>query len=187
MVAPIVKALGAVVVGVPAAVVLGLTARSLRKREDAAVPVIPVDDAPVVLDVFMTYLDKRNHELLSPKSLKRGYVAYDFRLENRTSVAVKGLHVELLDGDDVVGGIHLPDLPARGSTVFSPKKSWHGALESNRGARAGTARAVLTWRGPEGRRRAVVDLEPRRAVGQDPSIVRRRRRERAPIVGRVMS
>ncbi|ARC57755.1 hypothetical protein AS850_11795 [Frondihabitans sp. 762G35] len=187
MVAPIVKALGAVVVGVPAAVVLGLTARSLRKREDAAVPVVPVDDAPVSLDVFMTYLDKRNHEMLSPKSLKRGYVAYDFRLENRTSTAIKGLHVELLDGDDFVGEMKLPDLPARGSTVFSPKKSWHAVLESHRAARVGGARAVLTWRGAEGRRRAVVDLEPRRAVGQNPGVARRRRREKAPVVGRVMS
>jgi hypothetical protein len=188
MVAPVLKALGALVVGAPAALVLGLTARSLRKQEDAAVPVIPAKESPLSVTVYSNYLDKKTHELLSPKSLKKGFVAYDVRVDNRTGQAVRGVHLELLDGDDdVVGEVRLGEIEAHGHTVFAAKKSWNRAFEKHRITETGAPRVVLTWKTPEGRRRAVVAPSPLRVLGETPSEIRRRRRERAPITARVMS
>jgi hypothetical protein len=188
MVAPVLKALGALVVGTPVALVLGLTARSLRKQEDAAVPVIPAQAAPLSVSVYSNYLDKKTHELLSPKSMKKGYVAYDVRVDNRTDQPVRGVRLELLDSDDdIVGEVRLGEVEARGHTVFAAKKAWNRTFEKHRITEVGAPRAVLTWKSPEGRRRAVVALSPLRVLGETPSEIRRRRRERAPITARVMS
>lgn len=188
MVASFVKALGAVVVGTPVAVVLGLTARSLRKQEDALVPVVTGDRAPLVVNVFSNYLDKHTHEHLSPKSFKNGYVVYDVRVENRTDRVVKGVHVELLSGDDDVSGhVRLGDVPPRGHSVFAAKRSWNAALEHHRTTEKDAPRTVLTWKTAEGRRRAILPVAVRRVLGETPGEVRRQRREKAPVVARVMS
>jgi hypothetical protein len=188
MVAPLIKALGAVVVGTPVAVVLGLTARSLRKQEDAAVPVVDDTASPLVVTVFSNYLDKKTHDYLAPKSFKKGYVVYDIRVENRTDEVVKGVHVELLAGaDDVSGHVRLGDIPARGHSVFTAKKSWNEAFEHYRSTEVDEPGVILTWKTAAGRRRVIVPAAIRRVLGESPSEVRRRRRAKAPVVARVMS
>jgi hypothetical protein len=188
MVAPLIKALGAIVVGTPVAVALGLTARSLRKQEDAAVPVLGGQESPLVVSVFSNYLDKRTHEYLAPTSFKKGYVVYDVRVENRTDQVVKGVHVELIAGaDDVSGHVRLGDIPPRGHSVFAAKKPWNQAFEHFRSTETDETRAVLTWKAAVGRRRVVLPIAIRRVLGDTPSDIRRRRREKAPVVARVMS
>lgn len=189
MVSPILKALGAVVVGTPVAVVLGLTARSIRKQEDASVPVVREHDAPLVVTVFSNYLDKRTHEHLPPTSFKKGYVAYDVRVENRTGQQVKGIHVELLDIDgDVVGTVRVGEIEAHGHTVISAKRAWNSALERARSHPDGQPpRLVLTWRTSAGRRRVVVRPALRRVLGPTPSSRRQSARQRPPVLAQVMS
>lgn len=188
MVAPLIKAIGAFVVGTPVAVVLGLTARSLRKQEDAAVPVVHDDESPLVVSVFSSYLDKKTHEYLAPTSFKKGYVVYDVKVENRTDRPVKGVHVELVSGaDDVSGHVRLGDVPARGQSVFAPKKSWNRAFEHFRSTEVDVPRVVVTWKTPAGRNRVYLPVTIRRVLGDAPSEIRRRRREKAPVVARVMS
>lgn len=187
MVAPLLKAIGAVVVGTPLAITLGLTARSLKKQEDAAVPVVAPGDSPLVVTVFSNWLDAKTHEHLSPTSFKKGYAAYDVRVENRTGSSVKGVHVELLDLDgDVLGTVRLGDVEQHGHSVFAAKKAWNRALERIRVAEE-APRAVLTWRTSEGRRRAIPSLVMRRVLGPTPSELRRGRREKSPVVNHVMS
>ncbi|GAA4265703.1 hypothetical protein [Frondihabitans peucedani] len=188
MVAPILKALGAVVVGTPVAVLLGLTARSIRKQEDAAVPVVVDDESPVAVTVFSSYLDKRTHEHLNPTSFKKGYVVYDIRVENRTERPVRGLRVELTAGlDDVSGHVRLADLPPRGHAVIAARRSWNAALDRYRSLEVDVPRAVLTWKTPGGRRRAMLPLSIQRVLGDSPSEQRRKKRQKAPVVARVMS
>ncbi|AMM22015.1 hypothetical protein AX769_20020 [Frondihabitans sp. PAMC 28766] len=189
MVSPIIKTLGAVVVGTPVAVVLGLTARSIRKQEDASVPVVRTQEAPLSVTVYSNYLDKRTHEHLPPTSFKKGYVAYDVHIENHSAEPVKGVHVELLDIDgDVVGTHRLGEVEAYGQTVFSTKRSWTSALEASRSRAVPVApRTVLTWRTPLGRRRTIVSPAVRRVLGPTPSSVRQSRRRRPPVLAQVMS
>ncbi|BDZ51981.1 hypothetical protein GCM10025867_42220 [Frondihabitans sucicola] len=188
MVAPLIKAFGALVVGTPVALALGLTARSLRKQEDAAVPVLAGQESPLVVTVFSNYLDKKTHEHLAPTSFKKGYVVYDVRVENRTDHVVKGVHVELLAGsDDVSGHVRLGDVPPRGHSVFAAKKPWNQAFEHYRSSETDAPRAILTWKTAVGRRRVILPLAIRRVLGETPSDIRRRRREKAPVVARVMS
>lgn len=188
MVAPLIKALGALVVGTPVAVALGLTARSLRKQEDASVPVIGGQESPLVVSVFSNYLDKRTHEYLAPTSFKKGYVVYDIRVENRTDHVVKGVHVELISGtEDVSGHVRLGDVAPRGTSVFSAKKPWNAAFEHYRSTETDEPRVVLTWKSTVGRRRVISPVTIRRVLGETPSEQRRRRRAKAPVVARVMS
>lgn len=189
MVSPIVKALGAVVIGAPVAVVLGLTARSIRKQDDATVPVVRMQESPLRVAVFSNYLDRHTHEHLAPTSFKRGYVAYDIRVENAGSEAVTGVRVELLDaGGEVVGTLRLGELEAHGHSVFAVKRSWNNALEAHRATSTPTAPTlVLTWRTPAGRRRAITSPSVRRVLGSTPSSVRQSRRERPPVLAPVMS
>jgi hypothetical protein len=188
MVAPLIKALGAVVVGTPVAVVLGLTARSIRKQEDASVPVIRKDDAPLRVTLFSSYLDKRSHEYLSPKSMKKGYVAYDFVIVNPTRKSVHGIHVELLDADGVpISTVRLGEVEAHGRAVIRAKKSWASALQAQRALDEAAPRVVLTWRSAAGRRRAIVPVRPVRALGENPGIARARRRSRPEVLQPVMS
>lgn len=188
MVAPLIKALGAVVVGAPVAVVLGLTARSIKKQEDASVPVVQKSDSPLRVSLFTSYLDKHTHEDLSPKSFKKGYVAYDFRVENPTGHAVHGVHVELLDADGfAVGSVRLGEIEAHGRTVFRAKKSWTASLEAERVREASDPHVVLTWRSAQGRRRAIVPLRPRRALGEKPGLAKARQRARPEVLHPVMS
>lgn len=188
MVASFVKALGAVVVGTPVAVVLGLTARSIKKQEDASVPVIEAAASPLVVTVFSNWLDKRTHAHLAPTSFKPGYAAYDLRVENRTRESVKGAHVELVERDGtVVGTARLGEVEAGGHSVFAAKKAWNRALEADRVTEADNLRAVVTWRAAGGRQRAVLPLPMRRVLGEKPSEIRARRREKPLVTSRVMS
>lgn len=188
MVAPLLKAVGALVVGTPVAVVLGLTARSIRKQEDAEVPVVRTVDSPLTVGLFSNYLDKRTHELLDPKSFKKGYVVYDARVQNRTAQTVRGAHVELVGADGlVIGAVRLGDVPPRGHSVFAVKKAWNRALEEARVSGAPAPTTAVTWKAPFGRRRAVSSVNVRRVLGESSGEVRRRRRAKAPVISRVMS
>jgi hypothetical protein len=188
MVAPLIKALGAVVVGTPVAVVLGLTARSIKKQEDASVPVVRKTDSPLRVALYTSYLDKHTHEYLSPKSLKKGYVAYDFLVDNPTGHAVNGVHVELLDTEGyAISGTRLGEVEAHGRAIFRAKKSWKNALEHQRVAESGDPRVVLTWRSTVGRRRAIVPLRAIRALGEKPGIAKARKRARPEVLHPVMS
>ncbi|GAA4681736.1 hypothetical protein [Frondihabitans cladoniiphilus] len=188
MVAPFVKALGALVVGAPVAAVLGLTARSLKKQEDAAVPVVSSGDSPLRVEVFSTYRDKRTHEVLSPSSFKKGYVSYDFRLQNTSARAVRGVVIELEDAQgDVVGHVRVGEVAPHAFHVFAAKKPWTRALEEHRVALSAAPAAVLTWRSAVGRRRAVAPVSPVRALGESPREVKRRSREKAPVRASIMA
>lgn len=189
MVSPILKALGAVVVGTPVAVALGLTARSIRKQEDAAVPMLREQESPLAVTVFGSYLDRRTHEPLPPTSFKRGYVAYDIRLENRTGRLVKGVHLELLDvGGDVVGSVRVGEVEAHGHEVVTAKRAWNAALEVARAhPDARPPRLVLTWRTSAGRRRSIVTPAVRRVLGPTPGLLRQQARQRPPVLAQVMS
>lgn len=188
MVASFVKAVGAIVVGAPVAVLLGLTARSVAKQEDAAVPVVVASESPIVITVFSNWLDKRSHEHLAPTSFKPGYSAYDLRVENRSGQSVRGVRVELVETDgSVIGATKIGEVAAKGSSVFTANKPWKRALDADRSQPTPTLRAVVTWRGPSGRLRAALPLPMRRVLGEKPADIRRRHREKAIITGHVMS
>lgn len=189
MVSPILKALGAVVVGTPVAVALGLTARSIRKQEDAQVPVIREQESPLAVTVFSRYLDRRTHETLPPTSFKKGYVAYDVRVENHAGQAVRGVHVELLDRDgDVVATVRVGEIEAHGHAVIAAKRPWNSALETARSHPDGQPpRIVLTWRTAVGRRRVIVTPALRRVLGPTPSSLRQQARQKPPVLAQVMS
>lgn len=187
MVAPLFKAIGAVLVGTPLAVTLGLTARSIAKQEDAAVPVVDPAVAPLIVTVFSNWLDVKTHQHLAPTSLKKGYAAYDVRVENRTGSPVKGVHVELIDpDDDVLGTVRLGEVDAHGHSVFAAKRSWNRTLERIRQSES-TPRAVVTWKAGVGRQRVIAPVFVRRVLGPTPSELRRARREKAPVTAQVMS
>lgn len=188
MVASFVKAIGAVVVGTPVAVLLGLTARSVAKQEDAAVPVVVAAESPIVITVFSNWLDRRTHEHLAPTSFKPGYSAYDLRIENRSPRPVKGVRVELVETDGtVIGTAKIGEVAANGSSVITAKKAWKRAFDIDRSQPTPTLRAVVTWRGAESRLRAALPLPMRRVLGEKPAEIRRQQREKAVITGHVMS
>ncbi len=189
MVSSILKALGAVVVGTPVAALLGLTARSIRKQEDAQVPVIRSQEAPLTVTIFTSWLDRRTHEHLAPTSFKKGYVSYDVRVENRSGQAVRGVHVELLDTDgDVVSVVRLGEIAPRSSSAFTAKRSWVSAFEAHRTAAVSTvAPIVLTWKSSVGRRRVVLAPAHRRVLGPSAGSVRRGRRSKPPVTAQVLS
>ncbi|RKR76693.1 hypothetical protein [Frondihabitans australicus] len=187
MVSPILKTLGAVVVGTPVAVVLGLTARSIRKQEDAQVPVIRSVESPLAVTVFRSWLDRRTHEHLAATSFKKGYVSYGVRVENHSAHDVRGIHVELLDtAGDVVSSVRVGEIDAHASTVVPVKRAWTNAFEAHRAAES-VPPVVLTWRSASGRRRVVLAPSLRRDLGVTPSSIRQGRRERPTVDSPVMS
>lgn len=188
MVAPLVKALGALVVGAPVAALLGLTARSIKKQEDASVPVVADTSSPVRLEVFSSYRDKRSDEVLSPKSFKKGYVAYDFRVENATAKTVRGVVVEVVDDHgDVLGHVKVGDVAPHAHSIFRAKKSWGQAFEHERVGLASRPALVITWRTSAGRRRAVTRVSPVRSLGVAPGTIRERGREKPPVTSAIMA
>jgi len=191
MVSPLVKIVGAVVAALPVALTLGLVDRTVKRREDALVPVVTRQDAPLRVTVYSKYLDKRTHELLDPKSIKKGYVAYEIRVDNRDAQTVRGIDLRLEGADDErFGHISVGDIAPHGHALVQAKKSWTHQLELDRtGAleAIGSPIALLTWKVGAGRRRTRAAVTATRLLPEARRDEAARRRLRPPVTAQVMS
>jgi hypothetical protein len=191
MVSPLVKIAGAVVAALPVALTLGLVDRTVKRREDALVPVVEKQQSPLRVTVYAKYLDRRTHELLDPKSMKRGYVDYDIRVDNRGDRTVRGIDVRIEGADEErFGHVSVGDIAPHGFAMVKVKKSWNKQLELHRvGALGslGSPVALVTWKAGVGRQRTRASVDATRLLPENGREAARRRRARPPVTAQVMS